>query len=175
MAYLMNELLEVMIGPLLNKFGFKLVVAESCTGGLISHRITNIPGSSEYYLGGICAYAYEAKRSILEVQAETLENFGAVSEETVLEMSLGVRKLFSKEVPIEKLIGVSVSGIAGPGGGMANKPVGLVWVSISSPDGDWAWSKVFDGDRIQNKNYSSDLALSLLVDILNQKEAKERD
>jgi len=169
-GYYMNDLLEVSTGQLLIKAGLKLVVAESCTGGLISHRITNIPGSSEYYLGGVCAYAYKAKRSILGVRSDTLEKYGAVSEETVLEMSLGVRKLFSKEVPIEKLIGISVSGIAGPGGGMPNKPVGLVWVSISSSDGNLAWSRVFEGDRIQNKNYSSDFALSLLVNFLTQKE-----
>ena len=104
-------------------FGYKLVVAESCTGGLISHRITNVPGSSDYYVGGICAYAYEAKRTLLEVKPETLEEFGAVSKETVMEMSFGVRRLFSKEVPFEKWVGISVSGIAGPGGGMPNKPV----------------------------------------------------
>jgi PncC family amidohydrolase len=165
----MEKSLEEKIGPLLNKYGFKLVVAESCTGGLISDRITNVPGSSEYYLGGVCAYAYEAKRSILGVKPETLEKFGAVSQETVLEMSYGVRKLFSKEVPIEKLVGISVSGIAGPGGGMPNKPVGLVWVSLSSIDGDWAWHRIFDGNRIQNKKYSSDFALSSLLDYLSQK------
>jgi len=165
----MREDLEEKIGPLLNKFGYKLVVAESCTGGLISDRITNIPGSSEYYLGGVCAYAYEAKRTILGVKPETLENYGAVSEETVLEMSFGVRKLFSKEVELEKLVGISVSGIAGPGGGMPNKPVGLVWVSLSTHDGNWAWNKVFDGNRIQNKKYSSDLALSSLYSYLKNK------
>jgi PncC family amidohydrolase len=165
----MREALEEKIGPLLNKYGYKLVVAESCTGGLISDRITNIPGSSEYYLGGICAYAYEAKRSILGVKPETLEKYGAVSEETVLEMSVGVRELFSKEVEFEKLVGISVSGIAGPGGGMPNKPVGLVWVSLSTPDGTWAWNRIFDGDRIQNKEYSSDFALSSLFTYLKNK------
>lgn len=166
----MDEVLEVKVGQLLNKFGYKLVVAESCTGGLISHRITNIPGSSEYYIGGVCAYAYEAKRSILGVKPDTLVNFGAVSEETVLEMSFGVRKLFSQEVPFDKLIGLSVSGIAGPGGGMPNKPVGLVWVSVSSPDGNWAWTNIFDGNRMQNKEYSADFALLNLFNYLVQKE-----
>lgn len=165
----MNLDLEEKIGPLLNKFGYKLVVAESCTGGLISHRITNIPGSSAYYIGGVCAYAYEAKRSILRVKPETLENFGAVSKETVLEMSLGVRKLFSREVEFEKLVGISISGIAGPGGGLPNKPVGLVWVSLSSNDGNWAWEKVFNGNRVQNKEYSSDFALLYLYSYLKNK------
>ncbi len=165
----MREDLEEKIGPLLNKFGYKLVVAESCTGGLISDRITNIPGSSEYYLGGVCAYAYEAKRTILGVKPKTLEKYGAVSEETVLEMSLGVRKLFSKEFDLEKLVGISVSGIAGPGGGMPNKPVGLVWVSLSTHNGNWAWNNIFDGNRIQNKEYSSDFALSSLYSYLINK------
>ncbi len=165
----MREDLEEKIGPLLNKFGYKLVVAESCTGGLISDRITNIPGSSEYYLGGVCAYAYEAKRTILGVKPETLEKYGAVSEETVLEMSLGVRKLFSKEVDLEKLVGISVSGIAGPGGGIPKKPVGLVWVSLSTHNGNWAWNNIFDGNRIQNKEYSSDFALSSLYSYLINK------
>ncbi len=164
----MQELLEVEIGPLLVNRHCKLVVAESCTGGLISHRITNVAGSSEYYIGGVCAYAYEAKRSLLGVKAETLEKFGAVSRETVLEMSIGVRKLFSQEIPLENLIGISISGIAGPGGGLPGKPVGLVWISLSSEKGTWAWQKVFDGDRIMNKELSSDYALTLLLHFLNE-------
>jgi PncC family amidohydrolase len=162
----MQENLEVDIGAKLLSKGYKLVVAESCTGGLISHRITNVSGSSEYYLGGICAYAYEAKRSLLGVKPETLINFGAVSRETVLEMSEGVRTLFSKETPREEIIGISVSGIAGPGGGMPGKPVGLVWVSLSSNQGTWAWKKIFDGTRIQNKEYSSDFVLEVLLNFL---------
>lgn len=161
-----EEYLEVKIGSLLNERNLKLVIAESCTGGLISHRVTNIPGSSDYYIGGICAYAYEAKRSLLGVNPITLENFGAVSKETVLEMSFGVRKLFSQEIDLEKLIGLSISGIAGPGGGMPNKPVGLVWVSLSSFEGHWAWKNIFKGNRQQIKEQSSDFALSLLLDYL---------
>ncbi len=164
----MQELLEVEIGPLLVNRHCKLVVAESCTGGLISHRITNVAGSSEYYIGGVCAYAYEAKRSLLGVKAETLEKYGAVSRETVIEMSIGVRKLFSQEIPLENLIGISISGIAGPGGGLPGKPVGLVWISLSSEKGTWAWQKVFDGDRIMNKELSSDYALTLLLHFLNE-------
>ena len=163
----MQENFEVEIGKQLISKQYKLVVAESCTGGLISHRITNVSGSSEYYLGGICAYAYEAKRTLLGVNPETLVNFGAVSRETVVEMSTGVRTLFSKETPREKIIGISVSGIAGPGGGMPGKPVGLVWVSLSSDVGTWAWKKIFNGNRIQNKEYSSDFALEALLKFLN--------
>lgn len=162
----MQDELEKEIGPSLVNSNYKLVVAESCTGGLISHRVTNVAGSSEYYLGGVCAYAYEAKRSLLGVKASTLENYGAVSRETVLEMSIGVRKLFSEETPYENLIGLSVSGIAGPGGGLPGKPVGLVWISLSSDKGTWAWHKVFEGNRIKNKEFSADYALTLLLQFL---------
>jgi PncC family amidohydrolase len=162
----MQENLEEKIQSLFIKNGYKLVLAESCTGGLISHRITNVAGSSDYYIGGVCAYAYEAKRNLLGVKAKTLEKYGAVSRETVIEMSKGVRKLFSKEIPIEKLIGISISGIAGPGGGLPDKPVGLVWVSLSSDQGCWAWKKTFGGNRIDNKEMSSDFALSILLNYL---------
>lgn len=164
----MHKQLEREIGSLLVAAKYKLVVAESCTGGLISHRITNIAGSSDYYVGGICAYAYEAKRTLLGVQPQTLEKFGAVSKETVKEMSIGVRKMFSKEIPYETLIGLSISGIAGPGGGMPGKPVGLVWISLSTPDGTWAWKHIFEGDRIQNKEQSADFALRTLYQYLKR-------
>lgn len=165
----MQEKLEEDVGPLLLKGNYKLVVAESCTGGLVSHRITNVAGSSEYYIGGVCAYAYEAKRSLLGVKPKTLKKFGAVSRETVLEMSTGVRKLFSNESDFEKLLGISISGIAGPGGGLPGKPVGLVWISLSSDKGTWAWHKMFDGNRLQIKEQASDYALALLLDFLSGK------
>ena len=164
----MQENLEVEIGQLMLNGNYKLVVAESCTGGLVSHRITNVAGSSEYYIGGVCAYAYEAKRSLLGVKPKTLKKYGAVSRETVLEMSIGARKLFSKEIPFENLIGLSISGIAGPGGGLPGKPVGLVWMSLSSDKGTWAWQKVFKGNRIQIKEQSSDYVLLLLLQYLSE-------
>lgn len=163
----MNENYEKEIGSLLVNLNLKLVVAESCTGGLISHRITNIAGSSEYFMGGVCAYAYEAKRTILGVKPETLNNFGAVSKETVFEMANGVRKLFSKELPIEMLIGLSVSGIAGPGGGTPEKPVGLVWFGLATPVGSWTFSQLFSGNRKQIKEQSSDFGLRILMKFLN--------
>jgi PncC family amidohydrolase len=170
---LMQEELEVEVGLLLVKQNYKLVVAESCTGGLVSHRITNVPGSSDYFIGGVCAYAYEAKRSLLGVKPKTLKKFGAVSKETVLEMSTGVRKLFSGEIPFETLISISISGIAGPGGGLPGKPVGLVWLSISSDKGTWAFEKVFDGNRTQIKEQSSDYALEILINYLRGNHALE--
>jgi PncC family amidohydrolase len=164
---ILQEPLEAQIGHKLIQKSFKLAVAESCTGGLIGHRITNIPGSSEYYLGSITAYAYEAKERLLGVQHRTLETFGAVSRETVLEMAQGIRRSLAADFPLEKTVGLSVSGIAGPGGGMPGKPVGLVWVGLSTPDGDWAWQYLWRGSRIENKDYSAQAALQRLMDYLN--------
>src|SRR5215208_3840434 len=107
--------LEIKIGKLLQQRNLKLSLAESCTGGLIGNRITDIPGSSEYFLGGIVAYAYEAKVALLGVSWDTLNTKGAVSRETVLEMARGARRV------LDTNIAVSVSGIAGPGGGTADK------------------------------------------------------
>ena len=128
----MTTLLEEVLKDYMHARGFKLATAESCTGGLVSHRITNISGSSEYYPGGVVAYSYEAKASMLGVAWDTLNTHGAVSEETVLEMARGARKLFDAD------IAVSVSGIAGPTGGTDEKPVGTTWVGLSTNDGEWA-------------------------------------
>ncbi len=158
--------LEEQIGPLLRQRGLKLVAAESCTGGLLGHRVTNVPGSSDYYLGSVTAYAYEAKERLLGVRRETLERYGAVSRETVLEMAAGARGALAGEFPAGKLIGVSVSGIAGPGGGMPGKPVGLVWIGLSAAGGQWAWRYLWQGDRLKNKELSAEEALRLLRDYL---------
>ncbi len=162
----MDQTLEYQLGPLLLQKSLKLVVAESCTGGLIGHRVTNIPGSSEYYLGSVTAYAYEAKERLLGVQHETLARYGAVSAETVREMARGIRYALAAHFPLETIIGAAVSGIAGPGGGMPGKPVGLVWIGLSTPEGDRAWKFQFDGDRLQNKEFSADAALNLLLQYL---------
>jgi PncC family amidohydrolase len=158
-----NELMEVQVGKLLLEKGLKLAVAESCTGGLIGHRITNIPGSSEYYLGSVTAYAYEVKQRLLGVKAETLAQHGAVSRETVIEMAQGIRNCLSADFPVEHTIGVSVSGIAGPGGGIPGKPVGTVWIGLSTPQGDHAFKLLWKGDRIQNKENSAEAALEILL------------
>lgn len=156
-------LLEEKIGVLLREKGMKLTLAESCTGGLIGHRVTNIPGSSDYYLGSLTAYAYEVKESILGVKHQTLQNHGAVSRETVLEMAIGVRNALAGDFPLESIIGVSVSGIAGPGGGMPEKPVGTVWIGMSAMEGSWAWKFNWPGNRIQNKEDSAEAALQLVL------------
>ena len=152
--------LEVSVGELLRRRGLRLATAESCTGGLLSHLITNVPGSSTYFMGGVVSYAYEAKVRLLGVRWSTLEKYGAVSQETALEMASGVRKALAADV------GVSISGIAGPGGGTPEKPVGLTWIGLSTSDVDEAWSYTWKGDRLQVKEQSAQQALQLLVDYL---------
>ncbi len=157
----MTQPLEFDIGPLLRARALKLATAESCTGGLIADRITDVPGSSDYFLGGVVAYAYEAKVALIHVSWDTLRKYGAVSRETVIEMARGVRTALGADV------GLSVSGIAGPGGGLPDKPVGTTWIGLSANDGDWARKFVWDGDRRANKQLSADAALQMLADYLN--------
>ena len=158
--------LEIRIGDLLKSRNMKLVMAESCTGGLVGNLITNIPGSSDYYLGSVTAYAYEAKEALLGVKHETLLANGAVSRPTVLEMASGVRRSLAGGFPLESIIGVSISGIAGPGGGLPEKPVGTIWFGMSTPEGDYAWRKQFHGDRVQNKRSAARFALTLVIQYL---------
>ena len=156
----MQNSLEVLVGQLLREKGLNLATAESCTGGMLADRITNVPGSSEYFRGGVVAYAYEAKVALLKVSWDTLRAYGAVSQETVIEMARGARMALGADVA------VSVSGIAGPGGGMPDKPVGTTWIGLSTTEGDWARNFVWDGDRSQNKILSAEAALQLLADYL---------
>ena len=165
----MEELLEIQIGKHLRSSGQKLATAESCTGGLVGDRITNSPGSSDYYLGGVVAYAYEAKVALLGVSWDTLHTYGAVSRETVLEMSRGARKALSADISI------SVSGIAGPGGGLPGKPVGTTWIGLSAGDGDWARVFCFPGDREQNKRLSAEETLKFVLEYLNGSRALDAD
>jgi PncC family amidohydrolase len=154
---------EEAIAELLTRAGFRLALAESCTGGLVGHRVTNVPGASAYYQGSITAYAYEAKMRLLGVQPETLDEYGAVSAETVLEMASGVRKALGAEV------GLAISGIAGPGGGMPQKPVGLVYFGINLPGVQEATREVFAGGRVQVKEQAAERALGLLVEHLRRR------
>jgi PncC family amidohydrolase len=156
----MDEPLEVYIGNLLRQRGWHLAVAESCTGGLVGHRITNVPGSSDYFLGGIISYSNEAKMRLLGVHPKTLQEYGAVSRETVIEMARGARRQLGAEVAI------AVSGIAGPGGGTSEKPVGLIWIGLSAHNGDEAWRFIWQGNRQQIKEQSAEKALELLINYL---------
>ena len=149
--------LEERVGKLLVERGLTLALAESCTGGLIGHRITNVPGSSEYFMGGVVAYSYEAKERVLDVRHDTLYDYGAVSEETALEMARGARRLLMTDVAL------AVTGIAGPGGGIPGKPVGLVYVALSARDWERCERYVWPHDRAGNKAASADAALTLLL------------
>ena len=148
--------LEAIVSRWLKRLGLTLAVAESCTGGLIGHRITNVPGSSAYYQGSITAYSYDVKELILRVQHDTLYHWGAVSEQTAREMARGVRDALHAD------IGLAVTGIAGPNGGMPDKPVGLVYIALTTPDGEWLERHVWGGDRWENKRLSAEAALDLL-------------
>ncbi len=141
----------------------KLATAESCTGGLVSHRITNVSGSSEYFSGGIVSYSNEAKANLLGVSWDTLNAYGAVSHETVLEMARGAQKIFSAD------IGLSVSGIAGPTGAMPGKPIGTTWLGLSTKTSEWARHFIWNGDREQNKQYSAEAALQFVIAYLEGK------
>lgn len=126
---------------LLKANGRTCATAESCTGGMIGSLITAVPGSSEVYLGGVVSYANSVKAGVLGVSAGTLETFGAVSEKCASEMAEGARRLTGADVA------VSVTGIAGPGGGSAEKPVGLVWFAVATDAGTRAEKAIFAGSR----------------------------
>lgn len=155
-----TSLLEEQVGAILRQRGLKLATAESCTGGLLASRLTDVPGSSDYFLGGFVSYAYEAKVASLNVSWDTLQAYGAVSAETVLEMARGARNALKADLAI------SISGIAGPGGGLPNKPVGTTWFGLIAPEGEWSVLRQFEGDRLQNKSQASEAALQLLMDYL---------
>ena len=155
------ESLEAQIGKLLLERNLKLALAESCTGGLVGNRITDQPGSSEYFLGSLVVYAYEAKVALLDVSWDTLNVHGAVSREVVLEMAHGARWVLDSDIAF------SVSGIAGPGGGTEDKPVGTTWIGLVSVQGEWANQYLFSGDRIQNKSSAAEAALHLLLNYLS--------
>jgi len=156
----MPETLEIVIGKLLNARHFTLATAESCTGGLIGHRLTDVPGSSEYFLGGIIAYSNEIKERMLGVSHATLEQYGAVSAETAIEMARGARRVLQTD------IAVSVTGIAGPGGGSADKPIGLTYIAVAAEGYERVERFVWDSDRRGNKLSSSEAALQMVIDYL---------
>jgi nicotinamide-nucleotide amidase len=148
--------------------GLTLATAESCTGGLVGARLTDVPGASEAYLGGVIAYSDEAKRAELDVPDEILLEHGAVSEETAAAMAVGARRRFGADV------GVAVTGIAGPGGGTAEKPVGLVFISVESPDGASTRRFELPGDREAVRSRATGLALHMLRRLLAQSETPAR-
>lgn len=153
---------ETIIYQLVRKH-LTLATAESCTGGLISHRLTNVSGSSAVFVGGVVAYSNEIKKSLLGVSESSLAQYGAVSNPVALEMATGVCKRLNSD------IGVGITGIAGPTGGTPEKPVGLVYISVVCIPYNIHIVKEyrFHGSRSEIKQQTSDTALNLLVDTLN--------
>ncbi len=156
-------MLEITVGEKLRKLGLSLASAESCTGGLVGHRLTNVPGSSEYYLGGVISYDNRVKHGVLQVPAEVLNTVGAVSQECALAMAHGVRQL------LDTSLAVSTTGIAGPGGATPGKPVGLVFIGLVDARGfERCESYIWTGDRETNKALTAEAALKLVEDYLDK-------
>ena len=163
------ELVRAIKAALIER-GEMMATAESCTGGLVASSIVNEPGSSEVLAGGIVAYQNEIKEKLLGVSHKTLEQFGAVSEQTVKEMSKGALERFGCQWA------VSTSGIAGPGGAVPGKPVGTVWMSISWKTGNnclqnEAFCKIFDGDRLKVRLQTVFIVLGKLLFLLNNQKS----
>jgi nicotinamide-nucleotide amidase len=148
--------LEELVGRRLRDQDLTLAVAESCTGGLICHRLTNVPGSSDYFMGGVVTYSNLAKMDLLRVAGETLEQNGAVSEAVAQAMALGVKEIFHTP------LGLAVTGIAGPTGGSVDKPVGTVWIGLATAAGVEAKQYRFHGSREEIKALSAQTALDWL-------------
>jgi PncC family amidohydrolase len=159
------EPLEKVVGRLLTEQKLTLALAESCTGGLIAHRLTNVPGSSAYFIGGMVSYANEAKERMLGVSHQTLQEHGAVSEETAREMSREVRRLLQTDVAL------AVTGIAGPSGGTPEKPVGLTYIALTAEDFERCEKYLWKGDRRANKEQSAKAALRMLRQYLEARQA----
>jgi PncC family amidohydrolase len=157
-----SESFEARAGEILKARGMTVTAAESCTGGLILHRLTNVAGSSAYVLGGLVTYSNETKVKFLGVQQDTLDRYGAVSEQTAAEMAHGARQALHADVAL------SVTGIAGPGGGTPTKPVGLTYIGIEAADFQRVVHYVWTGDRESNKAASADAALQLLLEYLTR-------
>lgn len=154
------------IAAALTARGWTIGTAESCTGGLIGDTLTERPGCSSYFMGGIISYDNRVKRERLGVMPDTLETAGAVSEETALAMARGARAALGVDVAI------SATGIAGPAGGSAGKPVGLVWLALSAPGVERAERHVWPFDRTGNKRASADAALRLALQVLESGPAR---
>ena len=154
-------------GELLNKIylkliekNYKIATAESCTGVLIGHNLTNMSGSSNFFDRGIISYSNESKIDLLDVPSDLIQKYGAVSEEVAIAMAEGLRKKYRVD------IGLSTTGIAGPTGGNKEKPVGLVFIGISLKDKSYVKKFIFKGDRLNIKELTCNAALNILFDAL---------
>lgn len=153
--------LEILVGKVLKNKNFTLATAESCTGGNVAHKITEIAGSSDYFKGSVVAYSNDIKQHVLGVQASTISTQGAVSATTVEEMAMGVRKLMQTDIAI------ATSGIAGPTGGSIEKPVGLVWIGISTPEYTTSRMFQFGNKRVENIERTTQSAFLFLLELLS--------
>jgi nicotinamide-nucleotide amidase len=155
--------MAAVIGEMLRERRQTLATAESCTGGLLGQMITGAPGASDYYLGGVISYANRVKEQLLGVGAEMIASHGAVSEEVAAAMSQGARKLLASDWAI------SITGVAGPGGGSAEKPVGLVWMALAGPGGTKTSKTLWGGTREIIRLRSALNALNMLrLELINQ-------
>ncbi|MBA7696883.1 Nicotinamide-nucleotide amidohydrolase PncC [subsurface metagenome] len=152
--------LEQEVGNLLRQRGLTLGVVESATGGLISHLITNVPGSSDYYKGSVTAYSNEVKIKVIGVKEDTINKYGAVSYQVAEEMAQGGRKVLAVDICLAD------TGIAGPSGTTQEKPVGLFYIGLSSPSGTYSQKHNFSGNREQNKRDTAEAILSWLKEHL---------
>ena len=155
-----DDPIELVVGRLLRERGLTLSVAESCTGGLLGQRVTAVGGASDYFLGGVIAYADDAKIEQLGVSPATLAAHGAVSEQTAQEMARGVAERTGSDTAI------SITGIAGPTGGTEDKPVGLVWTAVVLGDVVRTRRYVFPGDRAEVRERAAQMGLALLYEML---------
>jgi len=151
-----EETLESAVGKMLKRKGLSIGTCESCTGGLLSHKITSVPGSSAYYHGSVISYSYDLKEKMLNVSKETLNTTGAVSDKTVLEMVKGGLAQLNTDII------VAISGIAGPGGGTPNKPVGTIWIGIGNSNIQKAVKIFIKKNRATNVEYAAYFALNMV-------------
>ncbi len=152
--------LEQEVGNLLRQKGLTLGIVESATGGLISHLITDIPGSSDYYKGSVTAYSNEVKIKVVGVKADTINKYGAVSYQVAEEMAQGGRKILATDICLAD------TGIAGPSGATPGKPVGLFYIGLSHQAGTYSQKHYFQGNREQNKRQATEAALGRLKEYL---------
>ena len=161
-----KQKLEEVVGQLLEERDLQLATAESCTGGYLAHQLTSVPGSSAYFKGSVVAYSNEIKEKCLNVQSETLQTHGAVSEETVIEMVEGALKLLETDVA------VAISGIAGPGGGTPEKPVGTIWLAVGNKKNVKTQKLQLGKERLRNIQYTSTQALNMIRKFLLEEEKR---
>ena len=152
--------LEQEVGALLKQKGLTLGVVESASGGLVSHRITNVPGSSDYFKGSVTAYSNEVKSKVVGVSEDTINQYGAVSPQVAEEMAEGGKKILGADICLAD------TGIAGPSGATPEKPVGHFYIGLSHGESTYSQKHVFPGDREQNKQSAAEAALSWLKDYL---------